>query len=86
MNVVEREHITDDNYVNFLIKIKNSTLLEQCMRAESRIRELETFIGFLDEKHYGRKEFKKIIENYNTPQMFLLQALHYYSQANINQP
>jgi hypothetical protein len=56
------------------------------MRAESRIRELETFIGFLDEKHYGRKEFKKIIENYNTPQMFLLQALHYYSQANINQP
>lgn len=51
----ERERIVDDNYVNFLVRTPNTTPIDQCLRAESRVRELETFIGFLDEKHFGKK-------------------------------
>lgn len=33
LNTPEREHCLDDNYVNFIIRVPNSSPLDQCMRA-----------------------------------------------------
>lgn len=79
--------ITSESYSSYFIHVKSKQLLlDLCLRDDIRLRELESFLGFCYEKHQGKSELKKLVEQNNYKYVYLLQALKAYFDSLITKP